>query len=72
MDLKLTIDKVKMMIRQKRSSTLPTGILRNKKDAHVVCDLKEAKQTRRKRPSSTKSHKNDSTPGTSKEAHTFW
>ena len=43
------------------------GILKGNTDTHVTSDLKEIKQTKAKRPSSTKSHKNDSTTGISKK-----
>ena len=66
MDPKLTLDKAKTRIRQKEAVQHQQGILRGNTDAHFANDLEEVKQTRSKRPSGTKSHKNDSTPGTSK------
>ena len=63
----LILDKVKTRICQKEAVKHQQHILRGNTDTHVVSDLKEVKQTRSKRPSGTKSHKNDSTPGTSKK-----
>ena len=65
MDPELTLDKAKTRIRQKEAVQHQQGILRGNADTHVASDL-EVKQTRSKHPSGTKSHKNDSTPGTSK------
>ena len=66
MDPELTLDKVKTRIRQKEAVQHQQGILRGNTDTHVANDLEEVKLTRSKRPSGTKSHKNDSAPGTSK------
>ena len=66
MDPKLTLDKAKTRIRQKEAVQHQQGILRGNTDTHGASDLEEVKQTRSKSPSGTKSHKNDSTPGTSK------
>ena len=66
MDPELSLDKAKMRIRQKEAVQHQQDILRGNTDTHVASDLEEVKQTRSKRPSGTKSHKNDSTPGTSK------
>ena len=45
MDPKLTLDKVKMRIRQKEAVQHQQGILRGNTDTHVASDLEEVKQT---------------------------
>ena len=67
MDPKLTLVKAKTRIRQKEAIHHQQGILKSNTETHVANDLEEIKQTKSKRPSGTKSHKNDSTPGTSKK-----
>ena len=67
MDAELTLVKAKTRIRQKETIYHQQGILKGNTDTHVANDLEEIKQTKSKRPSGTKSHKNDSIPGTSRK-----
>ena len=67
MDPELTLVKAKTRIHQKEAIHHQQGILKGNTDTHVANDLEEIKQAKSKRPSGTKSHKNDSTAGTSRK-----